>query len=179
MWVNIKEPLPGDGSFIFKRLYTSGCGKGTIFYNMVDILHRHRIDSSLKISSKSILKLMQEFQQKSNLFMETGAVHSAALSDGRNILVFKEDIGRHNAIDKIIGRTLEEGIDFRDKIILTSGRISSEILLKIQKCIVPLIISRSAPTDQAVKLACELNITIIGFARGNRMNIYSAPERVL
>lgn len=178
VWVNTKEAIP-ENSLIFKRLYTSGCGKGTIFYNMVDILHRHRIESGLRISSQSILALMQEFQQRSALFMKTGAVHGAALSNGRDILIFREDIGRHNAVDKIIGRALVERIDMQDKIILSSGRISSEILLKAQKCIVPVVVSRSAPTDQAVKLARDINITVVGFARGHRINIYSALERVI
>lgn len=177
VWVNTKES-PLDSSLIFKRLYTSGCGKGTIFYNMVDILYRHRLESNLKISVQSILSLMREFQRSSTLFKQTGAVHSAALSDGQNILFFREDIARHNAIDKIIGRALAEGIDMRDTIILTSGRISSEILLKVQKGMIPVVVSRGAPTDQAVKLAADLNITLVGFARGNRLNVYSAAERV-
>jgi len=177
VWANTKKPLL-ESSLIFKRLYTSGCGKGTIFYNMVDILHRHKIESRFKISSQSILSLMQEFQRRSTLFMKTGAVHSAALSNGRDILIFREDIGRHSAVDKIIGRALVEGIDMRDKIILSSGRISSEILLKAQKCVIPIVISRGAPTNQAVKLARDLNITVVGFARGDRLNVYSANERV-
>ena len=141
-------------------------------------LHRRKIESRFTISSQSILSLMQEFQRRSTLFMETGAVHSAALSNGRDILIFREDIGRHSAVDKIIGRALVEGIDMRDKIILSSGRISSEILLKAQKCAVPVVISRGAPTNQAVKLARDLNITVVGFARGDRVNVYSANERI-
>jgi len=178
VWANTKKPLP-ESSLIFKRLYTSGCGKGTIFYNMADILHRHKIESRFTISSQSILSLMQEFQRRSTLFMKTGAVHSAALSNGRDILIFREDIGRHSAVDKIIGRALVEEIDMRDKIILSSGRISSEILLKAQKCVIPIVISRGAPTNQAVKLARDLNITVVGFARGDRVNVYSGVERVI
>jgi len=165
VWANTKRPLP-ESSFIFKRLYTSGCGKGAI-------------ESDFRISSQSILSLMREFQQRSTLFKKTGAVHSAALSNGQDILIFREDIGRHSAVDKIIGRALVEGIDLRDKIILSSGRISSEILLKAQKCVVPVVVSRGAPTDQAVKLARDINITVVGFVRGDRMNVYSAMERVI
>ncbi len=141
-------------------------------------LRRHKIKSRFKISSQSILSLMREFQRRSTLFKKTGAVHSAALSNGRDILIFREDIGRHSAVDKIIGRALVEGIDMRDKIILSSGRISSEILLKAQKCVIPVVISRGAPTSQAVKLARDLNITVVGFARGDRVNVYSGVERI-
>jgi FdhD protein len=95
-----------------------------------------------------------------------------------NILIFSEDIGRHNAIDKIFGKCLLEGIQADDRMIITSGRVSSEILLKAAKREIPIIISRSAPTNLAVKLADKLGITLIGFARGRRINIYTNDWRV-
>lgn len=95
------------------------------------------------------------------------------MCDSNDIIIFKEDIGRHNALDKIFGQALLEGIDTEDKIILTSGRISSEMLIKTAKRQVPMIISRSAPTSLAVEMAEKLGITLIGFARGEKMNIYT------
>lgn len=163
---------------IFKRLYTSGCGRGTLFYSVQDMVNRSRIISDLKIETIKINALMADFQKKSELYLKTGGVHSAALADDKGILAFKEDIGRHNAIDKVIGQALKENISFENKIMITSGRISSEVLLKIQKCDIPIIISKSAPTNQAVKLAKDMGITLVGFARGNRMNIYSQEERI-
>ena len=167
-----------DFDLAFKRLYTSGCGKGILFYTTADILNKSNITSQLRIDASRINAFMVEFQGKSEVFKKTGGVHSAALVDKEHMLIFKEDIGRHNAIDKVIGQGLREKVDFGSKIMISSGRISSEVLLKIQKCKIPMVISRSAPTAQAVKLARNMGITLVGFARGNRMNVYSAEERI-
>lgn len=164
---------------IFKRLYTSGCGRGTLFYSALDIMHRSKIISEYKIKSTAVSRLMQDFQKRSEVYLKTGGVHSAALIDGDSILVFREDIGRHNAIDKVIGYALSKGKTFEDKILITSGRISSEVVFKGKRCGMPIIISRAAVTNQAVRLAREMDITLVGFARGSRMNVYSAEERIV
>ena len=163
---------------VFKRLYTSGCGRGTLFYNALDIMHRSKIKSELKIKNTLISRLMADFQKKSETYLKTGGVHSAAMANSEKILFFAEDIGRHNAIDKAIGTVLSENESFEDKILITSGRISSEVIFKMRKCQTPIVISKSAPTNQAVKLSRDMNITLVGFARGNRMNIYSGFERI-
>lgn len=115
----------------------------------------------------------------SSVYKETGGVHSAALWDGRKIEAFCEDIGRHNAIDKIFGYCIMNNISVTDKIILTSGRISSDVLIKISRRGMPVIISRNAPTSLAVEMAYFLGITLVGFVRGQRMNVYTYPERVV
>lgn len=156
-----------------KRTITSGCGKGTVFYNVLDSFKSKKIEKSLSISKEQIKILVRDFNKKSELFLNTGGVHSCALCDSNSIIIFEEDIGRHNALDKIFGRALLEDINTKDKIILTSGRVSSEILIKTAKRQVPVIISRSAPTSLSVEMAKELGITLIGFARGEKMNIYT------
>lgn len=176
--IDLTEDNKND-ELVFKRLYTSGCGKGTLIYNTLDLIHKRKITNSFKISAEKIVRLMRTFQNSSVNFKETGGVHSAALSDGENISVFKEDIGRHNAIDKVVGEALIKKLKFKDFIILTSGRISSEIVFKIMKISVPCLISRSAPTDQAVKLARSIGLTLIGFVRGSRMNVYSGEDRLV
>jgi len=168
-----------DERLVFKRLYTSGCGKGTIFYNANDIAHRKRIVSDFKIKNKKLNKLMVDFQARAHSYVKTGGVHSAAIADKEKILVFREDIGRHSAIDKAIGQTLLNSADFHNKVLATTGRVSSEVLLKARKCAIPIVISKSAPTNQAVKLSRSMGITLIGFARGSRMNIYSSEERII
>jgi len=164
---------------IFKRLYTSGCGRGTLFYNMFDISNRTKLTSSFKVKSDLIMKLMINFQKQSSQYLKTAGTHSAALANKKNILIFREDIGRHNAIDKVIGAGLKQNITFTQVMLLSSGRISSEVLLKTQKCRIPVIISRSAPTNQAVKLARDLGLTLVGFVRGRRMNVYSQGGRII
>ncbi|MBM4272750.1 MAG: hypothetical protein FJ139_11440 [Deltaproteobacteria bacterium] len=110
---------------------------------------------------------------------ETRGVHSSALADGNEILIFRDDIGRHNAIDKVIGEALCRGFELEDKLILTSGRISSEILSKALRCRIPVIVAAGAPTNQAVKMAKNVNLTVAGLARGNIMCIFSGEERIV
>lgn len=167
-----------DKNLIFKRLFSSGCGRGVIFYNTLDLMHRKKITSNFKVKSSDIFELMKMLQEKSLGFKKTGGVHAAGLSLGKDIVIFKEDIGRHNAVDKVIGEALTKRIDFKNSLILSSGRISSEIVFKIKKTGIPIVVSQSAPTNQAVKSARQLGLTLAGFVRGPRMNIYSNNERI-
>lgn len=170
--LDLEEKLYG------KRTITSGCGKGTVFFNVLDSLQGRPVTSTLRINDETALKLMKEMQDNSALFKATGGVHSAALADSERMLFYSEDIGRHNAVDKIVGRCLLERIPLENKILLTSGRLSSEIVIKGAKIGFPIIVSRSAPTTLSVELAEELGITLVGFARGRRLNIYTHPHRI-
>lgn len=156
-----------------KRVITTGCGKGSIFYNALDSLKCKQFKNNLYIDYKKLLDIMKLFNKKSELFLETGGVHSVGLIDGDDILYFEEDIGRHNALDKIIGNCLIDNVNIEDKAIITSGRITSEIVLKCAKLGIGCIISRSAPTNLAIDTGKKLNIEIIGFARGNKLNVYN------
>ncbi len=138
-----------------------------------------KVESDIKISAAEVFALVDEFVQRSVLFKETGGVHSAALCDTKSILVFSEDIGRHNAIEKVFGECLLKDIPTVGRLLVTSGRVSSEILLKVAKRDIPLLVSKSAPTNMGVKLARDLGITLIGFARGRKMNIYANEWRVV
>lgn len=161
-----------------KRTITSGCGKGTIFFNVLDSLRSEPIKGKLTITAEKALELMEELQRRAELFKATGGVHSAALADGEKLLFFFEDIGRHNAIDKIIGECLLSGVDTEDKIFVSSGRLSSEILLKAAKMKIQLLLSRAAPTSLCIDLADNLNITLAGFVRGKRLNLYTHGWRI-
>ncbi len=164
---------------VFKRLITSGCGRGASFYSPADAQGLAKVESKIGISALEVFALVKEFQHRSQLYSTTGGVHSAALCDNKDILVFADDIGRHNAVDKIFGRCILTGIPTDDRIVITSGRVPSEILFKVAKRKIPIIISVSAPTDLGVKLADDLGITLIGFVRGKRMNVYTNGWRVL
>ena len=164
--------------FLFKRLITSGCGRGASFYSATDVQTQVKVESQTEISTHEVFALVSEFQHRSRVYRTTGGVHSAALCNTRSILVFSEDIGRHNAIDKIFGECTLNNLPTDDHIIITSGRISSEILLKVAKRNIPIVISRSAPTNLGVRLADDLGVTLIGFVRGKRMNVYANSWRV-
>lgn len=161
--------------FPFRRFITSG---GARFSHAIDAQNVACIETKINISPEGVLKLTKEFQWLSEIYVATGGVHGAALSDTRKILAFSEDIGRHNAVDKVFGQCLLEEIPTKDKILLSSGRISSEMLLKAAKGRIPIIISISAPTDLAVKLANELGVTLIGFVRGKKLNVYANEWRI-
>lgn len=135
-------------------------------------------DPQTKLPASQIFSVMEDFVQCSKVFKATGGVHSAALCDTKGILVFSEDIGRHNAIDKIFGECLLKDMATDNQIIVTSGRVSSEILVKVARRNIPILVSKSAPTDLGVKLANDLGITLIGFVRGKKMNVYANGWRV-
>jgi FdhD protein len=156
-------------------MITSGCGSGK---SPLELLRGWKVSSNLSISASSIVKMMAKFQRASALFTSTGGVHSAALCEPSVFLFFKEDIGRHNAVDKVIGECLMKGITMRDKMLLLTGRVSSEILVKAALCNIPVLVSQSAPTNLAVEAARVVGITLVGFARGERMNVYSHEERI-
>jgi FdhD protein len=170
-----EEPSP---DMMFKRMITSGCCRGSIYYTAADAQNIRPIESKMTLSAKHISGMMNEFQHRSEVYLATGGVHSAALCDGNGILLFAEDIGRHNAIDKIFGHCLLNGINADEYAIMTSGRVSSEILFKVLKRNIPIILSKSAPTASGVKLANDAGITLVGFIRGNRMNVYTNAWRV-
>jgi FdhD protein len=158
-----------------KRMLTSGCGGGVSFNSSAGIAKNK---SNLNISPDTLLELMRQMLQKSELYNFTGGIHSSAISDGKALLVTSEDIGRHNTLDKIVGECLLRKISTVDKILLTSGRVSSEMLKKAAKMQTPVIVSLTSPTKQAVLLARELEITLAGYARGNHLTVYASPERL-
>jgi len=158
-----------------KRLIGSSGGRGI----SPPSLDHHKVESTLTITPVEIFSLIEEFVHRSEVFEATGGVHSAALCDTQHILVFSEDIGRHNAIDKVFGECLLKALPADDHIVITSGRVSSEIVNKVVKRNIPILISKSAPTNRGVKLAADLGITLIGFVREERMNLYTHTRRVV
>lgn len=175
--VATKKPLKFPKDILSKRLIGSSGGKGASPFVGID--PRSKIDTSIYVSPSEVLDLVDQFVHRSGLFESTGGVHSAALCDTKSVLVFSEDIGRHNAIDKVFGECLLKDIPIHDRLLVTSGRVSSEILSKAAKRRIPLLISKSAPTNLGVQLANEVGITLIGFVREKRMNIYTHRWRVL
>jgi FdhD protein len=162
-----------------KRYLTACCGKGrSAFYFANDVLTARTVSSEVVLTPEAIIHYSQMLEDQSELFRTTGGVHSGALVHADKIIFYSQDIGRHNVFDKLYGRCLIEGISTEDKILVFSGRVSSEILLKVSKMNISVIIARSAPTSLALEIAEELGITVIGFARGQRFNIYTHSRRV-
>lgn len=159
-----------------KRVLLSGCGGGVTFE---DLQASHaRLTSSLAVTPAQISKLMRDLKKSAKVYRTAGGIHASALSDGERLLIVAEDVGRHNTLDKIRGECIYHHIPTKDRIILTTGRISSEMVNKAVGMETPILISRTSPTDLAVRLADSWGITLVGYARGRRMNIYTYPERI-
>lgn len=162
-----------------KRVLTSGCAQGSIDLSILEERQVELVRGDCKYSAKDILLIMKEFNNKSELFKQTGGVHSCAICNSQGITFFSDDIGRHNALDKVIGRSLLNNIELEDKLLMTTGRISSDIAVKAARAGIPIIVSHSAPTEMALNIAKTANITMVGFARGSRMSIYCGEDRII
>ncbi|WP_068616010.1 formate dehydrogenase accessory sulfurtransferase FdhD [Paenibacillus tuaregi] len=163
-----------------KRYITSCCGASRAGFVFFGDARTAKVMEGIHVtlSFEDIFRLMDEVLQGADLFQRTGGVHSAALCDREHVLLARSDIGRHNALDKIYGYCLKQEMKLEDKIIVFSGRISSEILLKVSKIGCEVILSKSAPTALALELADQLGITTVGFIRNNSCNVYTHPQRI-
>lgn len=162
-----------------KRYVGSCCGKSrTGFYFANDARTAREVESELSLTIADCFRLMEELQKSSPLFSETGGVHNAGLATTEEVEVVRTDIGRHNTLDKLYGYALRNDVPLEERLIVFSGRISSEILLKVSKMGSPVLISKSAPTRLALEMAEELGVTTVGFLRRGKMNVYTHPERI-
>lgn len=164
-----------------KRYITSCCGEsrqGFVFAN--DALTVQKMKNiHVRITPQKCLYLMNELQNLAQTYKDTGGVHNAALCDEDGVILSRMDIGRHNTLDKIYGYCLKNDIPMTGKIVVFSGRVSSEILLKVAKIGCELVLSKSAPTELALRLGDSLGITIVGFIRKDSFNIYTGTERII
>ncbi|MFZ2957222.1 MAG: formate dehydrogenase accessory sulfurtransferase FdhD [Candidatus Ozemobacteraceae bacterium] len=175
--VDLKNPLPLPLSD-HVEFFTNG-GRGRTFLAKKAEKEFRPVNSTHKVTARTVISLMKELQGASELFRATGGVHSAALVQEGKIIKISEDIGRHNALDKVIGYALRHQWPIsEDSMLLSTGRLSSETIVKAARARIPLLVSHSAPTLGAVQLAQTQGITLIGFSRGDKFIVYSHPERV-
>jgi FdhD protein len=130
------------------------------------------------LTATQVFSLIGKLFESQDLYQKAGGVHTSALSDGERIQVVAEDIGRHNTLDKITGRCLLEGISLDRRVLITTGRVSSEMMQKAARLGASIVISRTSPTSLSIEMAERWGITLIGYARRNRFNVYSHPERI-
>jgi FdhD protein len=161
------------------RSITSGCGKGTDFERNVATIATTHVSARLTVSPQQILELMAQLHERSTLYRATRGCHNACLATPEKILIFREDIGRHNAIDMIGGQCFLDSIPTRDKLIVTTGRIASEILLKAIRLGVPILASSAAATRFSIDLARKTNMTLIGQVAQARMIVYNSGSRIV
>lgn len=157
---------------------TSGCTGGV---TAVDLLAKPNVSFSrnrLEVQPEAIGKLVEMLFESQSLYRETGGVHTSALSDGEKLILSAEDIGRHNTLDKIAGMCLMQNVFPKTRILITTGRISSEMLQKAARLQAPILISRTSPSSLSIEMAERYGITLIGYARKHRFNVYSNSQRV-
>jgi FdhD protein len=154
-----------------ERILTSGCGGGTTF--RIDPRLFSPLRSAVRVRPAQLAALMKELYAGAVRYRASRGIHGAALSDGERLLVLAEDVGRHNAVDKVKGEALLRGLPTDDQLLLSTGRISSEMLLKAVRMGVPVVASRTSPTDMAVALAEQLGVTVIGYVRPESLNLYA------
>lgn len=177
--VDLRLSEAPDPAILAKRIYTSGCGRGVTYAHLDEVAARLPLTTNLVIAPEEIGALARWLQQCSELYRATHGVHTAALSLAGAVPEIRiDDIGRHNAVDKVIGAALRGGIPGREALLVSSGRVSSEILQKAKRAGIPIILARGGPTHQTVLRARDMGITVIGFARGGGFTIFSHPERI-
>lgn len=154
-----------------ERVLTSGCGGGITF--RIDHRLFPRLHSTRQVAPSVLVARMKDMFAAAVHYQSSRGIHGAALTDGERLLAMAEDVGRHNAVDKVKGEALLKGLATEDLILLSTGRISSEMLLKAARMGVPLVASRTSPTEMAVALAEQLNITVCGYVRPGSIDLYA------
>lgn len=162
-----------------KKIRTSGCAVGTVYGDIMDDFSSVNLNKDAKIKTSWIYTISKKVNTRPSLYLKAGALHGCVLCKNDSPLVYVEDVGRHNAVDKIAGWMFLNKEDANDKIFYTTGRLTSEMVIKTVQMGIPILISRSGFTESGVKLAREAGLTLIGRAKGKRMIIANGVNRVI
>lgn len=168
---NLKDKLS-------KRTVTTGCGQGTVFSCTLDKLYEHKL-AQVKVKQSTLYALLSAITQYNEIYKQAGAVHGCALCKDSHIINFIEDVGRHNAADAISGSMWIEDMPGNDKIFYTTGRLTSEIVMKVALMGIPIILSRSGVTHMGLELARDLGVTMIARAKGKSFLVYNGDENII
>ena len=162
-----------------KKIRTSGCAVGTVFGDMMERFSDIKLNQSAKIKSSWMTSISKNLMSIPSLYLKAGAIHGCALTFKDNIMAYVEDVGRHNAVDKIAGWMFLNNIKGQDKIFYTTGRLTSEMVIKTVQMEIPILLSRSGFTESGVNLARDAKLTLIGRMKGKRFIILSGENRVV
>jgi len=177
VYVDYQDPLPDE--FIYRKRYiTSGCGKGVTFSSVGHARGLDPVTSQITVFPVDLLSMVRQLSEEGTERKETAGVHGCGFGAQGTVISIREDIGRHNAVDKLIGRAWLDRLPTDDLVLISTGRVSYEMAVKAAKARVPVVVSRHGITDLAAEIAADLGITMIAYCRGNRMVVLTHPERV-
>ena len=162
-----------------KKVQTSGCAQGTVFGDLMEEFDRVELSRTARLHTSWLYRLTKKINTEPSLYLKAGAIHGCVLCREDKALVYMEDVGRHNAVDKIAGYMFRNGVSPDDKIFYTTGRLTSEMVIKTVKMRIPILVSRSGFTAWGVDLAKRAGLTLIGRARGRRFVCLSGAERLV
>jgi FdhD protein len=177
--VTTRRGIKGLHERMKKRTVTTGCGQGTVFGDLMAEIESVRLRDDVKLDEETLYALLDAVRRHETIYKSAGAVHGCALADGDDIIYFIEDVGRHNAVDAIAGQMWLDGVDGSDKIFYTTGRLTSEMVIKAAQMQIPFLISRSGLTQMGFEVASKAGITMIGRAVNKRYLLFTGKERFI
>ena len=175
--VTTHRPVDDLDQRMEKRTVTTGCGQGTVFGDLMDEIEQVRLPADARLDEETLYGLLDAVRHRETIYKEAGAVHGCALAQGAEILMFVEDVGRHNAVDAIAGQMWLDGIEGGDKIFYTTGRLTSEMIIKTAQMGIPFLVSRSGLTQMGYDLARRVGMTMIGRSQGKHYLLFTGHER--
>jgi FdhD protein len=177
--VTTRQGIQGLHERMKKRTVTTGCGQGTVFGDLMAEIESVRLRDDVKLDEETLYALLDAVRRHETIYKSAGAVHGCALAAGAEIIYFIEDVGRHNAVDAIAGQMWLDGVDGSDKIFYTTGRLTSEMVIKAAQMQIPFLISRSGLTQMGFEVASKAGITMIGRAVNKRYLLFTGKERFI
>jgi len=175
--VTTSAPARGLSKRLRKRTVTTGCGQGTVFGDLMEEIDKVHLPADARISASGLYALLDAVRVRETVYKQAGAVHGCALVRGGEILYFVEDVGRHNAVDAIAGMMWLDGVAGEDKVFYTTGRLTSEMVIKCAQMQVPILVSRSGLTRMGWEVANRIGLTMIGRAKGKHYLVFTGQER--
>lgn len=162
-----------------KKIQTSGCAMGTVFGDVMEKFDTVQLDQGAKLHTSWLYSLMKTINTMPSLYLKAGAIHGCVLCEGDQVLIYMEDVGRHNAVDKIAGYMFLKGLKPDGKMFYTTGRLTSEMVIKTVQMRIPILVSRSGFTAWGVDLARRSGLTLVGRAKGRRFVVLAGEERLV
>jgi FdhD protein len=175
--ITTRDGIPALQSKLSRRTVTTGCGQGTVFGDLMGEIEDIRLSPAARLTEEGLYRLLERVRERETIYKQAGAVHGCALAKDAELLYFVEDVGRHNAVDAIAGLMWLDGVEGDDKLFYTTGRLTSEMVIKCAQMRVPILVSRSGLTQMGYEIARKVDLTMIGRATGKHYLLFTGHQR--